>query len=166
MRKSLAVAIIHAAIVLSVWANYAWQQRNLPRAWTKAVPYDPYDLLRGRYVQIRITTLVDPGTHPDGGAGKGRLFVQGGRLHLQPAECCVLFLSGRLNGAEVTLTDPVRFYIPEGIPDPSRLEPGDELWVELSVPADAAPRPVQLARKKKDGSWLPMRLDSTRAGTK
>lgn len=38
MRKSIAVRSIHAAIVLSVWLNYAWQQTTLPRAWARTAP--------------------------------------------------------------------------------------------------------------------------------
>lgn len=159
LKKSVAVAVIHGAVVLSVWANYAWQQRSLPRAWARAAPYDPYDVLRGRYVQLRVTAAVEPGTPLGGLSGQGRLFVQGGRLHLAPAECCVGFSAGSASRNEITISQPVRFYIPENIPDPSRLEPGDELWVEVTVPPDAAPRPLQMARKKKDGSWIPLRLD-------
>lgn len=166
MRKSIAVGIVHAAIVLGVWLNYAWQQRTLPRAWARTAPYDPYDLMRGRYVQLRVLAIKEASTDQTRGSGWGELFIEGGRLHIREAGYCPIYYRQGAERGEVHLAEPVRFYIPEGIPDPSRLEPGDELWVELSVPKVDEPRPVQLARKKKDGSWMPLRLSLTDAGTK
>lgn len=88
-------------------------------------------------------------------------------MHIRQAVGCLSYSRERdSESEEVRLAESVRFYIPEGIPDPSLLEPGDELWVELSVPKTGEPRPVQLARKKKDGSWMPLRLSLTNAGTK
>ena len=167
MRKSIAVGFLHAGIVLTVWLNYAWQQRTLPRAWARTAPVDPYDLMRGRYVRIGILAQADEATRRGRSYDMGELFVEGGQLHIRKAQCCVAYLSQQQSGSEeVTLTEPARFYIAEGIADPSILQPGDELWVELTVPKEGAPRPVQLARKKKDGSWLPLPLGRAAAGTK
>ncbi|MEI9811940.1 MAG: GDYXXLXY domain-containing protein [Acidobacteriota bacterium] len=51
----------------------------------------------------------------------------------------------------------VVYFIPEGVPDPSRLEPGEELWAEVSVPEKGLPRPIQLAVKK-NGLITPLQL--------
>ncbi len=167
MRKSIAVGIIHAAIVLSVWLNDAWQQTTLPRAWARTASYDPYDLMHGRYVQLRVLAIEDAAARRDPGSRKGKLFVEGGHLHIRQAVYCLSYSRERdPESEEVRLAKAVSFYIPEGIPDSSRLEAGDELWVELSVPKTGELRPVQLARKKKDGSWMPLRLSLTNAGTK
>jgi hypothetical protein len=40
--------------------------------------------------------------------------------------------------------EPVAFFLPEHAADPSRLSPGKELWVEVSVPRKGPPRPIQL----------------------
>ncbi|WP_031496308.1 GDYXXLXY domain-containing protein [Bryobacter aggregatus] len=162
MRKSFLVGLIQAGIVLSVWVNYAWQQRTLPRAWVRTAPYDPYDLMRGRYVSLTLTPEADEATRAVQNADpQGELFVEGGRLHIRTADCCVRFTprgARTLNGF-VRIIEPVRFHIPENIPDPSRQQDGDELWAEVVVPKAGAPRPTQLAVKKKDGSWVPLRLE-------
>jgi hypothetical protein len=51
----------------------------------------------------------------------------------------------------------VDFFISEHVSDPSRRPPGEELWVEVSVPPRGAPRPIRLAVKK-DGALTPLEL--------
>jgi len=51
---------------------------------------------------------------------------------------------------EVTavLSEPVSYFLPEHAIDPSRRQQGEELWVEVTVPAKGPPRPIQLAVKR------------------
>jgi hypothetical protein len=58
----------------------------------------------------------------------------------------------------ISANEPVAFFIPEHVPDPSRRPPGEELWVEVSVPAQGPPRPIRLGVKK-DGVLTPLDLD-------
>jgi hypothetical protein len=51
-------------------------------------------------------------------------------------------------GEVAALQEPVLFFIPENAPDPSRLNPGEELWVEVTVPKRGPPRPIRLGLKK------------------
>jgi len=60
-----------------------------------------------------------------------------------------LHLQGRL--------EPAAFFIPEHAADPSRRAPGEELWVECSVPEKGSPRPIRLAVKK-EGVLTPLEL--------
>jgi uncharacterized membrane-anchored protein len=53
------------------------------------------------------------------------------------------------------LEEPVDFYIAEHAADPTRLQAGQELWMEVTVPPKGPPRPLQLALKK-DGAWKPL----------
>ena len=53
------------------------------------------------------------------------------------------------------LEEPVDFYIAEHAADPSRLKPGQELWIEVTIPPKGPPRPIQLALKQ-DGAWKPL----------
>jgi hypothetical protein len=53
------------------------------------------------------------------------------------------------------LTEPVDFYIAEHATDPSRLKPGQELWIDVTVPPKGPPRPLQLALKD-NGAWKPL----------
>jgi hypothetical protein len=50
---------------------------------------------------------------------------------------------------------PVDFYIAEHAADPTPLKQGQELWIEVTIPAQGPPRPVQLALKQ-DGAWKPL----------
>ena len=56
------------------------------------------------------------------------------------------------------LVEPVAYFIPEHVPDPSRRLPGEELWVEVTLPKQGGPRPIRLAVKK-DGVLTPLDLD-------
>jgi uncharacterized membrane-anchored protein len=53
------------------------------------------------------------------------------------------------------LDEPVDFYIAEHAADPTPLQPGQELWIEVTVPPQGPPRPIQLALKQ-DGAWKPL----------
>jgi hypothetical protein len=61
------------------------------------------------------------------------------------------------DGTQVAVLDePLAFFIPEHVPDPSFREPGEELWVEVTLPRRGAPRPIQLGVKK-DGVLSPLK---------
>jgi hypothetical protein len=53
------------------------------------------------------------------------------------------------------LNEPVDFYIAEHAEDPSWLKPGQELWIEVTIPPQGSPRPTQLALKD-NGAWKPL----------
>jgi hypothetical protein len=53
------------------------------------------------------------------------------------------------------LSDPVNFYLAEHATSPLPVRPGQELWVEVTVPPKGPPRPIQLALKD-NGSWKPL----------
>jgi uncharacterized membrane-anchored protein len=53
------------------------------------------------------------------------------------------------------LDEPVDFYIAEHAADPTRLKPGQELWMEVTIPPNGPPRPLQLALKD-NGAWTPL----------
>jgi len=53
------------------------------------------------------------------------------------------------DGREVAvLEQPLAYFIPEHGPDPSIRPPGEELWVEVTLPKHGAPRPIRLGIKK------------------
>ena len=56
---------------------------------------------------------------------------------------------------EMRLSDPVDFYIPDTATDPTRLKPGQQLWIEVTLPPKGPPRPLQLALKD-NGAWKPL----------
>jgi uncharacterized membrane-anchored protein len=56
---------------------------------------------------------------------------------------------------QMRLSQPVDFYIAEHATDPTRLQHGQELWIEVTVPPRGPPRPLQLALKDNAG-WKPL----------
>jgi hypothetical protein len=66
-----------------------------------------------------------------------------------------LFFNER--AAEWVIAEPLAFFIPEHAKDPTRLETGERLWVELSVPPNGGPRPLRLGVKR-NGTLTPLEL--------
>jgi len=56
---------------------------------------------------------------------------------------------------DLRLDTPVDFYIAEHAASPMPLKPGQELWIEVTLPPKGPPRPLQLALKQ-DGAWKPL----------
>ncbi len=59
---------------------------------------------------------------------------------------------------QMRLTDGVDFYIADTAQSPLPLQPGQELWIEVTVPPKGPPRPLQLALKQ-DGAWKPLAFE-------
>ncbi|MGA2149282.1 MAG: hypothetical protein ABSH49_30455 [Bryobacteraceae bacterium] len=152
--RGIAVGVLQCLLVLSLAGKYAYDRERLPRAWAKAVPFDPNLAIRGRYVSLTLEVDAPAGSPPGYWA---TLSVRNGRLVAEP----VAFDSGvrlfRWGDDSWRILDPIAFFIPEHAQDPSRLPPGQELWVEVSVPRRGPPRPIRLAVKK-DGVLTPLDL--------
>ncbi len=56
---------------------------------------------------------------------------------------------------DMRLAAPVNFYIAEHAVMPAARAPGTELWIEVTVPPNGPPRPLQLALKQ-NGAWKPL----------
>ena len=56
---------------------------------------------------------------------------------------------------QMHLIEPVNFYLAEHAASPLPLKSGQELWVEVTIPPKAPPRPIQLALKD-HGAWTPL----------
>ncbi len=184
---SIALLLIQLALVSSIAAKYLYQRVTCPRAWTRAAAYDPYMVMRGRYLSLRLTvdgcqsTLpsalhatfprnADGTTKPSGYAVKSefpiqfraKLKVEGNKLEairipeadLKSKGVDVSAMPGSACDA-LRIDEPVDFYIAEHAADPTPLKPGQELWIEVTVPPQGPPRPIQLALKQ-DGSWKPL----------
>jgi hypothetical protein len=154
--RGIAVAVLQCAIVLSVAGKFALDRERLPRVWAQAVPFDPNLFVRGRYVSLRLQVDAPLDAPLDAGASTAvRLSVVGDRLVATPdTSGNIHIMPGR---AWWTIAEPVAFFIPEHVPDPSLRAPGEELWVEVSVPARGGPRPIRLGVKK-DGAITPLEL--------
>ena len=120
MRRGLIVALAQVLLVLSLAAKYEVDRRTLPRAWARTGPFDPNLPIRGRYVRLRVL-LKGPGTSC--ATSDLPLVVEGDRL-----------VRAGDGGQYGSLCEAVAFFLPEHVPDPSIRLPGEELWVELTVP--------------------------------
>jgi hypothetical protein len=59
---------------------------------------------------------------------------------------------------DLHVLEPVDFYIAEKATSPTPVKPGQELWIEVTVPPQGPPRPIQLALK--DGeAWRPLAFE-------
>jgi hypothetical protein len=58
----------------------------------------------------------------------------------------------------VHLSSVEEYFIPDTAKSPFPLKPGQELWVEVTVPPSGPPRPIQLALSSEAG-WQPLKFD-------
>jgi hypothetical protein len=153
VRRGITVAVLHVAIVSSLGAKLLIDRTSRPRVWARVAPYDPDLPIRGRYVRLQIegvpegVTLTSGGTQVSLDARDGRLvFVPRRSGDRQFAQTRTV----RGNGSINVLYEPVAFFIPEHVPDPSIRGAGEELWAEVTVPRRGPPRPIRLGVKKND----------------
>jgi hypothetical protein len=158
VRKGLIVAAVHVAIVSSLGAKLLVDRATRPRVWARAAPYDPDLPIRGRYVRIRIEGALDP-PGAISQATPVTLASRDEKLMLVRSETPTQ-LTARPSGRDATvaiLEQPLAYFIPEHVPDPSRRLAGEELWVEVTLPARGAPRPIRLGVKR-NGVITPLAL--------
>ncbi|MBI3681876.1 MAG: hypothetical protein HY235_15960 [Acidobacteria bacterium] len=135
MRKGLLLGAIQLLLLLSVTGKFLYDRQALPRAWARTTPVDPFLPLRGRYVRLGVEVEMKDQA-PMLVAADGRQLALHG-VKTVPA-----------GPGKARLAQPIAFFIPENVPDPSVRKPGEELWVEVSVPKKGPPRPVHLGVKK------------------
>jgi hypothetical protein len=152
--RGIAVLVAHCALVLSVAGKYTWDRGNLPRAWANATPIDPSLPIRGRYVTMQLR--VEP-HETNVESSVARIAAENGHL-VAYADSKGTHSIWRRRPDVWLLTEPVPFFIPEHATDPSLRAPGEELWVEVSVPPSGPPRPIRLAVKK-NGVMQPLAFE-------
>jgi hypothetical protein len=151
-QKSLILAAVHVLMAASLGGKLIADRITRPRVWVKTAPVDPNMPIRGRYVSLGVE--VD---------GRGDLLdrnvaleVRNGRLTaVQTDQMTGMRIWSR--GTTFVLSPPIAFFIPEHATDPSVRQPGEELWVEVTVPRAGPPRPVRLGVRN-DGTLTPLDL--------
>jgi hypothetical protein len=157
LKKGLIVAVLHLAIVGSLGVKLLVDRATRPRVWARTAPIDPDSPLRGRYVRLRVEG--EPIDFGDAAVNAVRMTDSKGLLAFTPASSGITARLSTRDGQRIaTLDQPLAFFIPEHVPDPSVRAPGEELWVEVTLPKQGAPRPIRLAVKK-DGVLTPLDLD-------
>ena len=162
LRIGLIVAALHVAIVASLGAKLVADRMTRPRVWARVAPIDPDLPIRGRYVRLQLEV------QPADGLTVGRdstyvpidLAVRNETLVATPGtDTSDLTVRSILRQGEqvLALTQPIAYFIPEHVEDPSTRAPGEELWVEVTLPRRGSPRPIRLGVKK-DGTLTPLDL--------
>ena len=155
MRKGLIVAVIHILMVASLGAKLLVDRATRPRVWARTAPFDPNLPIRGRYVRLRIEGIAS-----DLPAGSTLTPVTLGvrdqsLIVMASAERTGLSASTVTGDGVAVLDQPLAYFITEHVPDPSVRAPGEELWVEVTLPRRGPPRPIRLGVKK-DGVLTPV----------
>jgi len=160
-RAGIALAIVHVLLVGALGLKLLADRARLPRAWARTVPFDPNLPIRGRYVRLRLEVPLADGsdTVRAGEYLKARLQAAGDRLQgvLEDDGPLRVRLDSTAGGLVAGLDDPVAFFIPEHIPDPSLRPTGEQLWAEVTVPSRGPPRPIRLAVRR-DAVLTPLEI--------
>jgi hypothetical protein len=146
--KGAILGAVQVAMVLSLGGKLLVDRSTLPHVWVKVVPFDPDLPIRGRYVSLRLTAEAR-GFTPGFVYGTAKLSVEDGKLVARPTEesgGIMVQVSG--DPPVATISEPIAYFIPEHVDDPSHRPAGEELWVEVTVPPKGPPRPIQLGVKK------------------
>ena len=166
-QAGLALAAAHMALVGTLGAKLLADRAGLPRGWARTLPFDPDLPIRGRYVRLRLE--VPLGNAPEAGTGWDyrtvRLDVADGRLvgTLDDRAPTRVRIDSAAGGPRASLAEPVAYFIPEHVPDPSVRPAGEELWAEVTVPRRGPPRPIRLGVWR-DGKLTPLSADEVRRG--
>lgn len=153
--RGVAIAVVHALLVLALGGGFLYERNTLPRAWVPTTGVDPQLPIRGRYVDLRLVidireskAVVDDAQRTPYGRTQPR--AEGGKLVGELLPDAEMEFDTAQNvmfdaqGKRWLLQQPVAFFLSEHEPDPTRLARGEELWAEVTVPARGAPRPIRL----------------------
>lgn len=174
LKKGLILALVQVLLITLVGAKLMIDRARYPQVWVETAPYDPDLPLRGRYV--RLMAVVEPGQFSDPRKAPGlsdpsssfetSVYHKPGRVEIREGRLVAIrddkgplyFTNGRCGAREcLTLAEPLAFFIPENIPDPSIRNNEEQLWVKVTIPPRGAPRPIELGVKK-DGKLRPLEL--------
>jgi hypothetical protein len=145
LQRGIALGALQCLLLVSVAGKYAWDRERLPRVWVKTAPIDPYLPIRGRYVSLRLQVEMRGDV-----SAPVSLSAENGSLVARPGSSNSGVHVMQVRGVWA-LAEPVAYFVPEHAADPTRMQPGEELWVEVSVPRSGPPRPVHLGVKRDGG---------------
>lgn len=173
--RAIALIVIQCLLVSSIAAKYLYERATRPRVWVRAAQYDPELPMRGRYLALQ--PMVDvcsltPTDEPFNDSGphwhkdyRVRLVARDGRLVAEDASSRLR--RGDFQSAMVTERAPcerapvspaIDYFVPENAPSPFPLKPGQELWVEVTVPPSGRPRAIQVALSD-NGNWRVLKFE-------
>jgi hypothetical protein len=176
IRAGLILVFVQIVLVLSVAGKYLYERQTRPRVWTRATQFDPMLPLRGRYLSLQLLldacglprdaehTIQQYSGHRSFWQWNVSLTAANGKLvprlenRWSPRGGGTLTLFGEKPCDAATLSSEELLFIPDRAHLPFPLQPGQELWVEVTLPPSGPPRPIRIALSSADG-FHPVRLD-------
>jgi hypothetical protein len=166
MKKELLLGVIQLGLVLSLGGKLLYDRMKRPRVWVLGLPYDPELPLRGRYLSEQLRLPAEGFTYQaldrnryDWLANRrwAYLEVRNGQLiGTAQGSGPGMWVQLRRNADDSLVAvseQPVLVFIPEKTAVPG-LQRGEEMWVEVTIPAKGPPRPIRMGLKK-DGLLTP-----------
>ena len=172
--RAIALIVIQCLLVSSIAAKYLYERASRPRVWVQTAQYDPDLPMRGRY--LALSPAVDAcalGLKPPADdknrhwyegadvklvARDGKLIAQDAKGRLPRGDFQHVILTDTIPCARAPLSPAIGYFIPENATSPFPLKPGQELWVEVTVPPSGPPRAIQLALSD-NGKWKVLKFD-------
>jgi hypothetical protein len=169
--KGILLGAIQIVIVLSLGAKLLYDRATRPRVWVLGEVYDPDLPIRGRYLSERLRMPAEGFAYNESSrlnlsdwllnSKWAYLEVRDGQLIAQPqgtGSAQWVYLHKEHDGTVVAIgQEPVAVFIPESA-DVPRLGPGQQMWVEVTVPVKGPPRPIRVGIKR-DGVLTPLKFE-------
>jgi hypothetical protein len=169
--RGVMLMAVQLLIAGAVGGQLLYDRHALPRVWVPTTGVDPMLPIRGRYVSLYLVVEPRPEPLPPAEAAEpdtwtlfpAQLVVGDGGLRavvvapadeqfLAPQGPAIRRIATPRGSRAWVLADPVAFFLPEAGPDPTRLEAGETLWAEVTVPEGGPPRPIRLEVRKGEAS--------------
>ena len=169
-RKGLLLGAMQVALVLSLGGKLLYDRMTRPRVWVLSAVFEPESPIRGRYLAERLRFPAEGfGYSQAKDRNTNEWFLNREWAHLEvrngqligkrqgsgPGEW--VHLQKNNDGTVVAFSEePVLVFISEAAEIPT-LKPGEEMWVEVTIPAKGPPRPIRLGIKK-NGLLTPIQI--------
>jgi hypothetical protein len=171
VNKGILLGTIQIVLVLSLGAKLLYGRATRPRVWVLCEVYDPDLPIRGRYLSKRLRVPAEGFTYRESKLLNSSdwlmnnewayLEVRDGQLVAKPqgtGSAQSVYLHRNPDGTIVAIgSEPVAVFIPDSADVPS-LKPGQEMWVEVTVPAKGPPRPIRVGIKN-NGVLTPLKFE-------
>ncbi|HUJ32269.1 MAG TPA: hypothetical protein VLY23_13375 [Candidatus Acidoferrum sp.] len=171
MWKGLLLGALQIALVLSLGGKLLYDRVTRPRVWVLAEVYDPELPIRGRYLSERLRFPAEGfGYKEPSQPNSTDWYVNQNWAYLQvrdnqliatakgPGPGEWVHIRRNNDGSIVALSEePVLLFVSDNANVPA-LKRGEEMWVEVTIPAQGPPRPIR-AGIKENGVLTPLKLD-------
>ncbi|HVP55378.1 MAG TPA: hypothetical protein VMU45_10320 [Candidatus Eisenbacteria bacterium] len=171
--RAITLIVLQCLLVSSIAVKYLYERATCPRVWTRAAQYDPELPMRGRYLsfspEVDVCGLKPRNESNFKGswfksyrvqlaAREGKLVAEDARDRLPRGDYPMATASNRNPCERAPLSPGIDYFIPENAKSPFPLKPGQELWVEVTVPPHGPPRAIQLALSE-NGKWQTLQFE-------